>query len=50
MNPGGIERSSAGNDMGEHRLPGQRLQDLGQIRMHTFTLARSQDDDRQRHE
>ena len=34
------------DDVRQHRLAGQRLQDLGQLRMHSLALAGSQDHDR----
>ena len=42
-------KSEQASTQGEHRLTGQRLQHLRQVRLHAFALAGREDDDGQRH-
>ena len=40
-----LERRQRGHDMGDQRPAGQRMQNLGQVRFHPRSLARSENDD-----
>jgi hypothetical protein len=48
VNVGGTEFARTVEHMREQRPPGDGLQDLREVRVHTFTLAGGQDDDRYR--
>ena len=45
MDAGRIQRARRGDDLGQHRLPGDRLQYLGPGRAHAFAFAGGEDDD-----
>ena len=46
----GIERAGGADHMLQQRLPGQRLQDFGHVRVHPLALPRGEYDDGKRHD
>ena len=49
VNRGGLERSRSGEHVGEEGPACERLQDLGQIRVHPLPLACGENHDTDRH-